>query len=94
MMRTLEIDFQVVQHFEEWDTDGITQFRRCGRRAIRKLGHKARTLQTDPDLRDDRLVVVYAMITDPTDDDQKRLEERGLLLMRNMPFPPDERSDP
>ncbi|WP_146197454.1 hypothetical protein [Promicromonospora sp. AC04] len=94
MMRVLEIDFQVVQHFAEDDTEGVAQFRRCGRRAIRNLGYRARTHQTDPDLREDRLVVVHAMIANLNDDDNNRLEERAILLARSMPSPFDRRSDP
>ncbi|WP_253874103.1 hypothetical protein [Promicromonospora umidemergens] len=94
MMRVLEIDFQVVQHFAEDDTESVAQFRRCGRRAIRNLGYKARTHQTDPDLREDRLIVVHAMIANRSDDDDKRLEERAILLVQSMPSPFDRRSDP
>lgn len=94
MMRVLEIDFQVVQHFAEEDTKGIAQFRRCGRRAIQSLGYKARTHQTDPDLREDRLVVVHAMIANLSNEDSKRLEERSILLTRSMPSPFGDRPDP
>jgi hypothetical protein len=94
MMRPLEIDFQVTDHFEEWDTEGIAQFRRCGRRAIRKLGYKAHTFQTDPAKRDDRRVIVYVMVTNRTEDDEARLAERSWFLIQNMPSPFDERTDP
>ena len=81
----LEIDLQAVRHFEAWDEDGIAQFRRVGRRAVRQLGHRALTRESDPAKREDgRVVVVVLADVDPEHSDGKRLEERAEEIVRSL----------
>lgn len=83
MKPVLEIDFQMSRAFETWDADGIAQFRRCGRRAVRELGYKAVTVQSDPGRRDDGRVIASVMIKNPSSTDMQRLESRGRLLIND-----------
>ena len=67
----LEVDHQYVRHCDEWDAATITQVRRCERTAGRRLGWKVRTFQSDPDLREDRKVVVVVLVVESTDEDNE-----------------------
>ncbi len=80
----LEIDHQYVRHCHEWDEATITRVRRCGRAAGRRLGWKVRTFQSDPDRRADRKIVVIVLVVESTDEDAKRVTERGDLLLAEM----------
>ena len=79
----LELDHQYSRVVEAWNFDLITQIRRCGRAAGKRLGYKVRTFATDPERRQDRRVVVWVIVTESNPDDEERIRERGELLIRH-----------
>lgn len=86
----LDIDLQAVAVFEAWDVEAIAQYRRVGRRAVRRLGHRAVTLQSDPAKRDDGRVVVIVLAEVPSEHpDSQRLHDRGEALIQRMSFRPE-----
>jgi hypothetical protein len=90
MLPVLEIDLQAVETFEAWDVEGIAQYRRVGRRAVRRLGHRALTQQSDPAKREDgRVVVVVLADPDPAHPDSQRLYDRSETIVREMSLGPD-----
>lgn len=82
ILPVLDIDHQYVRLVENWNQDLVTQIRRCGRTAARRLGYGVRTFQSHPDERDDGRVVVVVAVTRSIPDEEKRIRERGDLLMR------------
>ena len=81
ILPALDIDHQYVRHIEAWDQDLIAQVRRCGRAAARRLGYGVLTFQSDPDKREDGRVVVIAVVTRSTPEEEERIREWGDLLM-------------
>lgn len=53
---------QFVRHMPEDDQEGIGRIRSIGRRVGRDLGWKIRTFATDPNAREDRMVVVFVVV--------------------------------
>ena len=78
----LDIDHQYVRHVDAWNQDLIAQIRRCGRAAARRLRYGVRTVQSDPDEREDDRVVVIVAIIHSTPEEEDRIRERGDLLIR------------
>ncbi len=79
----LEIDLHVVRYFEPSDLDGITRFRRVGRRAVRHLGHRPIIRQSDPAPHGDEEVrVVVGVFADAAPDhpDRRRVDQRIAAL--------------
>lgn len=83
--RRLEIDWQYVAHVPAADTGRIAEIRAAGRAAGRRLGYKVMTMQTDPEDRDDGLVVVLAVVREPPSvEDKQRMDARARLLLENL----------
>lgn len=64
IMLTLQVDGQWVGHFDADDRDGIAHARAAARKAGRALKIRVRTVQTDPNKRDDHKVVVVALVNE------------------------------
>ena len=79
IMPVLEIDHQYVRTVESYNDDLAAQIRRCGRVAGRRLGYKVRTFVSDSHGEGRRTVSV--VVTESTEQDEKRVRERSELLM-------------
>ena len=79
IMPVLEIDHQYVRTVESYNDDLAAQIRRCGRVAARRLGYKVRTFLSEPHNEGRRTVSV--VVTESTEQDEKRVRERSQLLM-------------
>jgi hypothetical protein len=53
ILPVLELDDQYTRLVEAWNRELVTQIRRCGREAGKRLGYKIRTLASDPEQRVD-----------------------------------------
>ena len=84
MLAGLEFDHQYTRQVEAWNHDLVAQIRRCGRAAGRRLGYKTRTFASDPHDRDDRRIVVWAVVTGSNPHDEDRIHERGELLIQRL----------
>ncbi|MFD9550307.1 hypothetical protein ACFWBG_23175 [Nocardia salmonicida] len=86
IMRSLEIDWQWVKHFDPADVTGIAEARSAGRRAGRAMGLKIVTFASDPAKREDGRVVVIVAVNQPASDpeDEKRMEDRSRLIVDQM----------
>lgn len=81
MLPVLDVDHQHMRLVEAWNRDRVAQIRRCGRQAGKRLGYKIRTLNSDPDRRDDGRLVVWVVVIESAPDDEDRIRERGELLI-------------
>lgn len=77
----LDLDHQYTRLVEAWNHELITQIRRCGREAGKRLGYKIRTLTSDPQRRDDRRVAVWVVVISSNPDDEDRIRDRRDLLI-------------
>lgn len=77
----LEVDQQYPRLVEAWNHDLVSQIRRCGRAAGKRLGYKIRTLASDPQQRADRRIKVWVIVTDSNPDEEDRIRERSELLI-------------
>jgi len=78
IMPALEIDHQYMQTVESYNDDLSAQIRRCGRVAARRLGYKVRTFLSDPH---EGRRTVSVVVTESTEQDEKRVRERSELLI-------------
>lgn len=81
ILPVLDLDHQYSRLVEAWNQDLISQIRRCGRAAGKRLGYKIRTFATGPERREDRRVAVWVIVTDSNPEDEQRIRERGELLI-------------
>ncbi|WP_328420592.1 hypothetical protein OG470_03235 [Micromonospora sp. NBC_00389] len=81
--RHLELDWQYVERVEAWNAERIAEVRSAGRRAGRRLGYKIATFQSDAD-DEGRVVVIVAVREAPDAEDDRRMTDRGMLLMNDL----------
>jgi site-specific recombinase len=81
ILPVLELDHQYTRLVEAWNHELVTQIRRCGREAGKRLGYKIRTLTSDPEQRVDGRVAVWVVVIRSNPDDKDRIRERGELLI-------------
>ena len=81
MLPVLEIDLQYHAVFDVDEPEAIAQARRVGRKAVRRLGHKAVTSQSDPAKGDDGRVAVWVVADIGEGPDLDRLADRANLLI-------------
>ncbi|MEU6860907.1 hypothetical protein AB0B28_18780 [Glycomyces sp. NPDC046736] len=79
--RSLEVDWQYVEHVDAQNKDRIKEVRSAGRKAGRLLGYKIVTTQSDPSRREDRRVVVIVAVEEGPKEDEERILKRGQALM-------------
>ncbi|WP_138418630.1 hypothetical protein [Sinomonas gamaensis] len=75
----LMVDTQYLERVEEWDVDRVTEIRKAGRAAGKKIGRKVLTHRTPP--RGGR-VMVYVGIADFTDEENERMDQQVPELLK------------